>query len=114
MAATEPGYNEKLLDTDISYLCNWRANTWIPTNYILFHSLKSYGYFELATNLANETYKTVCEVENYEYFTSESKKGCGCYPFWGWTLLAYFLPFEDMMNIDPTKIEKNITGITLL
>lgn len=92
LAASEPGYSETLLETDIPYLCNWRANTWIPLNYILYHSLRKYGFNDAASELARVTYETVSRVGNHEYFTTDTVQGQGMYPFWGWTLLAYFMP----------------------
>ena len=104
LAANEPGFSEALLNTDISYLCNWRSNTWIPTNYYVFHGLKKYGFDVLAEKLAMETYETVKKVGVYEYYTSHSKEGQGLHPFWGWSYLAYFMPVESMFNIDLTEI----------
>ena len=113
LSADEDGFSEKLLDTDISYLCNWRANTWIPSNYFVFQGLRKYGYSTLAENLAKETYETVEEVGVYEYYTSCSKQGQGLHPFWGWSYLAYFMPVENMLGIDVTEIEVKPNRIVL-
>jgi len=89
-AATETSYSETPLENDLG--CYWRANTWIPTNYIVFHSLQKYGYTEIAEKIANTTYDMVKKIGNREFYTSETLQGLGCDPFWGWSLLAYFMP----------------------
>ena len=107
MAASEPGYGEAYQPGDLG--CCWRANTWIPTNYYVFQSLRKYGYDDLAKELATQTYENVKRIGDREYYTTESKRGCGLDPFWGWSLLAYFMPYEEAFKYDPTQIgfEKN-------
>ena len=102
MAATEDGYTEGYLEGDLG--CNWRANTWIPTNYYVFEGLRKYGYRDLADKLAWSTYETVKRIGDREYYATESQTGCGLDPFWGWSLLAYFMPYEAESGFDPTKI----------
>ena len=36
--------------------CNWKGNTWIPTNYMICHGLMDYGYKKLAKEIAQKTY----------------------------------------------------------
>jgi hypothetical protein len=103
LAATEQGYSEKFLPNDI-HGCLWRANTWMPTNYYIFHGLRSYGYKDIATQLADITYKTILKLGDAEYYTSDSVEIRGRHPFWGWTLLAYFMPWENENNLDPTAL----------
>ena len=102
MSAANPGYTEGYLPGDIG--CNWRANTWIPTNYYVFQSLRKYGYVEEAVELARVTFDTVKRIGDREYYATESQKGCGLDPFWGWSLLAYFMPWENENGYDPTEI----------
>lgn len=114
-AATEPGYTEGYLPGDLG--CNWRANTWIPVNYYIFEGLRRYGYSELARTLAIETYQTVKKVGDREYYTSETVHGCGLNPFWGWSLLAYFMPMEALTGHDATQLswqEKDLVNLTVL
>lgn len=101
-AASEPGYSEEYLPGDLG--CSWRANTWISTNYYVFQGLRYYGYNELADKLANKTYEMVKQIGDREYYTSESCTGCGLDPFWGWSLLAYFMPLEAITGNDPTEL----------
>lgn len=102
LPASDRGYTEGYLPGDLG--CNWRANTWIPTNYYVFQSLRKYGYHEQAAELAQVTYETVKRVGDREYYATESQSGCGLDPFWGWTLLAYFMPWENQTGYDPTVI----------
>lgn len=95
-AATEPGYSETRLQNDLG--CCWRANTWIPTNYYIAQGLKQYGYDDIACDLADKTFALVRKAGNREYYTSETGNGCGLNPFWGWSLLAYFMPDEFAVN----------------
>ena len=107
MSAKTPNYSETPLPGD--WGCCWRANTWIPTNYYVFHALRKYGYTSEATHLANETYRQVKRIGDREYYATETQTGCGLDPFWGWSLLAYFMPYESESGYDPTSIstEKN-------
>lgn len=107
LAASEPGYTEEFLPKDLG--CCWRANTWIPVNYYIFQGLRKYGYTELAEELVEVTYQNVKNIGDREYYTTESKSGCGLNPFWGWSLLAYFMPYEAKSGYDPTEVcfEKN-------
>ncbi len=102
LSSSEPGYSEQYLPGDIG--CNWRANTWIPTNYYVFEGLRKYGYLKEAARLAEETYKNVRLIGDREYYATESASGCGLDPFWGWSLLAYFMPYESESGYDPTEI----------
>jgi hypothetical protein len=103
LAATEKGYTESYLPDDV-HGSLWRANTWIPTNYYIFHGLRSYGYNDIATRLADITYRMVVKNGDREYYSSDSAAGCGLDPFWGWSLLAYFMPWENENDLDPTAL----------
>lgn len=103
-AADEKGYTENYLPGDLG--CSWRANTWIPVNYYIFQGLRRYGYSDAAYKLAEITYTMVKRIGDREYYTSESCKGCGLDPFWGWSLLAYIMPDELIKGYDPTIIKE--------
>lgn len=103
-AATEPGYVEGYMPGDENGCCSWRAQTWIPTNYYVFHGLRKYGYLKEASELAKITNENVKRIGDREYYTAETVKGSGLDPFWGWSLLAYFMPWEDESGYDPTEI----------
>lgn len=104
LAATEPGYSEGYLPGESTGCCNWRANTWIPTNYMTFHGLRRYGYDQIAAQLANKTFDLFSRGRFSEYYTSESGVGTGLKPFWGWSALAIFMPLEAENRTDPTAL----------
>ena len=115
LSKSEPGYSETPLEGDIG--CCWRAQTWIPTNYYLSHGLRAYGYTALASYLSKKTYENVKAIGDREYYNTESKSGNGLNPFWGWSLLAYFMPLEDSLGLDPTSLEldiKSLASVTVL
>lgn len=97
-ARSEKGYRTELIPSDIG--CNWRANTWINTNYMIYNGLKFYGYNQLASLLAYKTYELVKKTGEYEYYNSENGEGIKQNPFWGWTLLAHFLPLEEKLDFN--------------
>jgi len=103
-AATEKNYVFGYAPGDIG--CSWRAHTWIPTNYYIMHGLNNNGYEKLASDLAKKTYDMVINSGDWEYYGSEEGQGCGLNPFWGWSLLAYFMPTELENNVDPTTLDK--------
>ena len=41
---------------------------------------------------------------NGEYYDAEANAGCGLDPFWGWSLLAHFMPYEEAGETDITAI----------
>ena len=104
LAISEPGYSEEQLKSDLG--CSWRANTWIPTNYMIYHGLKDYGYSDLATLLAHRTARLIEKAGDREYYTSGSGEGVGLDPFWGWSLLGHFFIFEEGFNTDITKFKE--------
>ena len=102
-AATEKGYSEAPLPGDVG--CTWRANTWIPVNYYTMHALRRYGYKDEARRLAEATVQAVRAVGSTEYYTSDSVKSCGLDPFWGWSVLGFFMGIENDLNFDPTDLD---------
>jgi hypothetical protein len=104
LAISEPGYSDQQLKSDLG--CSWRANTWIPTNYMVYHGLKDYGYADLATLVAVRTKQLLDNAGDREYYTSDEGLGVGLDPFWGWSLLGHFFLFEESFEMDITKISK--------
>ncbi len=105
-AKTEPDYAQYPLTHGE---CNWRGTAWIPTNYMVFHGLLDYGYTDLAKELVQKTFDMVF-VKNKttrEYYNAETGSGNGLNPFWGWSSLAYFMPFEYELKYDPSALKNN-------
>lgn len=103
MAKSERWYSRDWLPGDLG--CNWRAKTWIPINYMIYHGLQRYGYRELAGLVAHYTHALVQKSGNCEYYDAETGEGCGLNPFWGWSMLAHFIPYEEQTGRDLTLIE---------
>jgi hypothetical protein len=101
-AASEPGYREERAEADVG--CNWRAQTWMPVNYYIMHGLMAYGYPDVARAVALRSAEVVRTVGDREYYDTDSVAGRGLDPFWGWSLLAYFMPLECDLSYDPTRI----------
>lgn len=80
LSADDHGYTDAFLDGDLG--CNWRAYTWIPTNYYVFHGLIAYGYAEPARELARITYDRVTHLGDREYYATEPSVAQGWIPFW--------------------------------
>jgi len=93
--------------------CNWRGETWIPTNYMIFHGLLRYGYPLVAKELARKTLELALARNpvTREYYDSDSGKGEGMNPFWGWSSLAYVMPLEYRLGYDPTAMNAAIRPI---
>jgi len=102
LARSEPGYSQTPFDTDVlgPQTCSWRANTWLPTNYMVYHGLKNYGFHDIAADLAARSCQMVKASGNCEWYDAENGSGHGLNPFWGWSLLAHFLPFEEDSSFD--------------
>jgi hypothetical protein len=101
LAKSEPGYSDTPLLSDLG--CSWRANTWIPTNYMVYHGLKDYGYGDIASLLAIRTKQLLDHAGDREYYTSDLGLGVGLDPFWGWSLLGHFFLIEEGFELDITK-----------
>ena len=93
--------------------CNWRGETWIPTNYMIFHGLLRYGYTSVAHELARKTLQLALgrNPVTREYYDSDSGQGRGMNPFWGWSSLAYGMPLEYRLDYDPTDMNATIRPI---
>lgn len=103
LSKSEPWYSTHYMPNDVG--CSWRANVWIPTNYMVYHGLRFYGMKDLASIVAHYTKKIVKESGNREYYNSETGEGCGLDPFWGWSLLGHFMDFEENCANDITIVE---------
>jgi hypothetical protein len=76
---------------------------------MVFHGLLDYGYTDLAKELARKTFD-MAFVRNKitrEYYNAETGAGNGLNPFWGWSTLAYFMPFEYELKYDPSALQNN-------
>ena len=102
-ALNEPDFYEGTRNGE----CNWRGDTWIPANYMIFHGLKRYGFEKEAKLLAEKTQELALarNAVTREYYESQSGQGHGMNPFWGWSALAYVMPLEDKLDYDPTDLE---------
>jgi putative isomerase len=103
LAKSERWYTSDWLPADLG--CNWRAKTWIPINYMIFHGLRNYGYTDLAWVVADRTYRLVKESGDREYYDAETGQGCGLDPFWGWSLLGHFMRYEAASQLDRISLE---------
>jgi putative isomerase len=93
LARSERWYSRDRYPADLG--CNWRATVWMSTNYMIYRGLRSYGCEQLASLVAHYTHSLVKRAGNYEWYDAETGEGCGLSPFWGWSLLAYFMPYEE-------------------
>lgn len=101
-ARTEPEFYEGSRSGE----CNWEGTTWIPTNYMVFHGLLQYGYKDVAQRLAMKTLEMAL-LENpvtREFYDSDTGKGNGMNPFWGWSSLAYVMPFDLIYDYNPMDL----------
>jgi len=89
--------------------CNWRGSSWVPTNYMMVHGLKNYGYDSIAEEIAYKTFDMVLNENQVtrEFFNAETGDGYGLNPFFGWSTLAYFMPLEIENDYDPTFLDMN-------
>jgi putative isomerase len=103
LAKSERWYSRDWFPADLG--CNWRAKVWIPTNYMVYQGLRWYGYTELASLVAHYTQQIVKQAGNREYYDSETGEGCGLDPFWGWSMLGHFMPYEEQAKRLVTEID---------
>lgn len=103
LAKSERWYSRDHYPADLG--CNWRAMVWIPTNYMIYQGLRSYGYGQLASLVAYVTHDLVKRSGNREYYDAETGEGRGLDPFWGWSLLGHFMPYEESADELITALE---------
>lgn len=104
MSKLEPGFRQQPYDYE--ECCNWKGPTWMPTNYFVFQGLRQYGYLDEAKILAEKTIKMLLKNENTrEYYNSETGEGIGLNPFFGWSILGYFMSIELENDYSPADIE---------
>lgn len=108
-ALTELDFYEGTRDGE----CNWRGNTWIPSNFMIFLGLMRYGFNNDARKLADKTYDMALHENpvTREYYNSKTGQGYGMNPFWGWSSLAYIMPLEYKLRYDPTDLHGKIRPI---
>ena len=114
-AKNEKGYYQQRRGVE----CTWMGACWIPVNYSVMHALVRYGYQEAAAELAGKSFEMVLsEDATREYYNAETGVGQGLNPFWGWSALAYAMPFELEAGYDPTDphaeiipLLSDITGV---
>jgi neutral trehalase len=101
-AKTEPDFYEGSKTGE----CNWQGPAWIPINYIVFHGLLQYGYSSAARNLAVKTLDMALNenAATREYYNSDTGKGNGMNPFWGWSSLAYVMSIDMAEHYDPMDL----------
>jgi len=102
LSKSEFGYNTRAQEGDMGG--SWRANTWIPANYMIYHGLKWYGYDGIASSMARRTVDLIEKAGNREYYNSETGEGMGLDPYWGWSLLGHFFMLEEVLDWDITEI----------
>jgi len=108
---TEPDYTQTPVE-GLEWEC--RGPAWLPINYMIFHGLIDYGYTYIAKELALKTFEMVYQKNNVtrEYYNGETGAGMGQNPFWGWTTIAWLMPFELELKVNPTRIDdKPLTKI---
>jgi hypothetical protein len=108
-ARTEPDFYEGRRGKE----ANWRGPTWIPMNYMVFHGLLRYGYTDIAGQLALKTLRMALDENpvTREFYDSDTGKGNGMNPFWGWSSLAYVMPLEFVEAYDPTDLDGAIKPV---
>lgn len=77
---------------------------------MIFHGLVDYGFRDIARELAYKTFRMALDENavTREYYDSDSGKGNGMNPFWGWSSLAYTMPVEYELGYNPTKLSSRI------
>ncbi|MCX7843653.1 MAG: trehalase family glycosidase [Clostridia bacterium] len=102
MSKLEPGYRQEKYDYETC--CNWKGTCWIPSNYYVFHGLIKYGFKKVAGELAEKTLKMLLKNDNTrEYYNAETGDGLGLNPFWGWSILGYFMLLEYETGYFPSE-----------
>lgn len=83
---------------------------WVPTNYLIFHGLRKYGFDAEAKELAGRTFRMALELNKVtrEYYDSDTGHGNGMNPFWGWSALAYVMPLEFQESYNPMELKSKI------
>lgn len=101
-AKNETGYYQERKGGE----CNWMGPTWIPTNYMILHGLMRHGFWKEAEALAAKTFEmALLESTTREYYNGETGTGQGLSPFWGWSALAYVMPYEVRERYAPDDPE---------
>jgi hypothetical protein len=80
---------------------------------MVFHGLLRYGYRDAAKELALRTFRMALDLNanTREYYDSDTGKGNGMNPFWGWSSLAYVMPLDYLNGYDPTDLDAELRPI---
>jgi len=110
-ARTEPDFRDG--GNEANGACDWRGPAWIPTNYMIFHGLVQYGFNDAAKELALKTFRMALDENpvTREYYDSDTGKGNGMNPFWGWSALAYVMPLDLIEHYNPMDLHQPIDPI---
>ena len=113
-AKTEPDFHQGANDP-VTGACNWHGPAWIPTNYMIFHGLLQYGFQDVATQLATKTFQMALNENpvTREYYDSDTGKGNGMNPFWGWSALAYVMPLDQLAHYNPMDLHGGVRPLAM-
>jgi putative isomerase len=80
---------------------------------MVMHGLRRYGYKEAARELAYRTFRMALDENpvTREFYDSDTGKGNGMNPFFGWSTLAYVMPLEVETGYNPMDFESQIKPI---
>jgi hypothetical protein len=108
-AKTEPDFREGANEVTTG-ACNWRGGTWIPTNFMIFHGLIRYGFDDVAKELALKTFDMALNRNSTtcEYYDSDTGRGNGMDPFWGWSALSYVMPLDLLDHYNPMDLHEAV------
>ena len=73
---------------------------------MIFHGLLQYGFNDEAKELALRTLRLalVANPVTREFYDSDTGKGNGMDPFWGWSSLVYVMPIDFARRYDPMEL----------
>lgn len=111
-ARTEPNFYQGSKSGE----CNWQGTSWIPTNYMIFQGLMRYAFKDEARELVLRTLNMALDQNSVtrEFYDSDTGKGNGMNPFWGWSSLAYVMPLDFVEHYDPTDLHHRIRPLVTL
>lgn len=72
----------------------WRGPTWVNVNWYLYWGLRSHGYENVASELANRTFELVLRGGQCEFFNPLTGEGMGA-PDFSWTSLVLDLMWAE-------------------
>jgi glycogen debranching enzyme len=72
----------------------WRGPTWVNVNWYIYWGLRTHGYDNVASELANRTFDMVLRGGHREFFNPLTGEGLGA-PDFGWTSLVLDLLWAE-------------------